>query len=251
MNVSVVIIVKNASRTIQRCLESVAGFDDVVLVDTGSTDETLEIARHFPEVRIEAIPFSGFDSTRNRAALFAQNDWILPLDADEWMTEALTEEISNFEAPGDRVVLSFWRHNWFAGTALRSKRLGREWIRRIYHRQAVKFEGAVHERLVLVDGTGRPRVAELKGKIGHEPYADVGHLFQKRWFYAQPELRRLKSAGPFMAMTRALWRFIRGYFLQGGMIDGWRGFLLVSADAYGVYLKYVWAFAEKKKLNQP
>jgi glycosyltransferase involved in cell wall biosynthesis len=243
--VSLVLIAKNAERTLARCLDSTRDFADVVLLDTGSTDRSLELARSFPHVRVLQGPFVNFSDARNRAAALARHDWIVPVDTDEWLSPELTAALLRFAPGATDQVHAFWRINWFAGQRLRS-RLGREWIRRVYHRGTVRFEGAVHERLVLIQG-GRPGVAALEGQIFHEPYASVGHLFEKRWFYAQPELRGpVAAAHPFAASLRAGWRFLRAYLLHGGFMDGWRGFTLAAADAYGVFLKYVWGYAERR-----
>jgi glycosyltransferase involved in cell wall biosynthesis len=246
--VSIVLIAKNAERSIARCLQSTQGFADVLLLDTGSTDRTLELARAFPHVRLAEGPFVNFSDARNRAAALAAHDWIVPLDTDEWFSPELAAALQQFQPSSPQQVHAFWRINWFAGQQLRS-RLGREWIRRVYHREQVCFEGAVHERLVLIQG-GRPTAAALPGRLYHEPYASVGHLFEKRWFYAQPNLRGAASAAhPAVATLRALWRFSRAYLLHAGFMDGWRGFTLAVADAYGVFLKYAWGYAERRAIS--
>ena len=243
--VSVVLIARNAERTLARCLASTVGFDDVVMVDTGSTDATLAIAARYPHVRVLHETFEDFSANRNAAAACARHDWVCPLDTDEWFDPVLAAQLQAFNPASDRQVHAFWRYNWFLGRRLRSK-LGREWIRRVYHRQQVQFVGAVHERLVRIDGGARPAVARLPGHVGHDPYASVGHLFEKRWTYARPDLRKVKAAHPAVASLRALWRFLRGWLMAGGFIDGWRGFVLASADASGVFLKYVWGYAARK-----
>lgn len=239
--VSIVLIARDASRTLARCLDSTQGFDDVLLMDTGSADDTLTIARRYSHLRVVEGPFVNFSDARNRAAAMARHPWICPLDTDEWLSPPLVAALQSFRPASDRHVHAFWRINWFAGRRLRSA-LGREWIRRVYHRDHIRFVGAVHERLLLMDDQWPP-VAALPGAVEHDPYADVGHLFQKRWFYARPDLRAgLKPGGPLKAMLRGGWRFLRGWLFKGGVIDGWRGFALAAADAYGVFLKYLWAY---------
>jgi len=243
--VSIVLIVRNAERTLARCLASTTGFDDVVMVDTGSTDATLSIAAQHPHVRVLHEAFEDFSANRNAAAAHARYDWVCPLDGDEWFDPVLAAQLNAFSPTSNRQVHAFWRYNWFLGRRLRSK-LGREWIRRVYHREQVQFVGAVHERLLLIDNGNWPSVAKLAGHVGHDPYAGVGHLFEKRWTYARPDLRKVKAAHPAIASLRALWRFLRGWVFAGGVIDGWRGFVLASADAYGVFLKYVWGYAARE-----
>lgn len=243
--VSIVLIARDAERTLERCLASTAGFDDVLLMDTGSTDATLEIASRHPHVRLVQQAFEDFSANRNAAAAMARHDWICPLDADEWFDPLLVAQLRTFAPGAETQVHAFWRYNWFLGRRLRSK-LGREWIRRVYHRRRVRFVGAVHERLLLIDSGEPPSVAKLPGHVGHDPYASVGHLFEKRWTYAQPDLRKTKAAHPAIASLRALWRFIRAWIFAAGFMDGWRGFVIASADAYGVFLKYVWGYAAQQ-----
>ncbi len=244
--VSLVIIARDAGRTLQRCLASTEGLPDVLLLDTGSTDDSLSIAHQCPWVRQVEGPFVNFSDARNRAAALARYDWICPLDSDEWLDPVLAAALRDFRPVSPNHVHAFWRHNWMLGAPLRS-RLGREWIRRVYHRQQVRFEGAVHEQLRLRNGGGRPAGAPLPGFVGHDPYADLGQLFHKRWVYARPELRgTLKAGGPFKASLRAFWRFLQGWLFKGGLRDGWRGFALASADAYGVFLKYLWAHSARR-----
>lgn len=244
--ISAVLIVRDAERVLERCLASLAAFDDVVLYDNGSADETLAIARRFANVRVASGAFDGFGPTRNSAAALARNDWILPVDADEWLTPELTQALLALRPEGDRSVYAFWRRNLFLGHRMNS-RLGREWIRRLYHRRFVRFEGRVHESFHTLDGSPI-EVRPLAGEIMHDPYGSIGHLFQKRWLYAQPDLRgELRGAHPFMATLHAAWRFLRCYLLYGGLIDGWRGFVLSVAEAYGTFLKYVWNYASRRQ----
>ena len=244
MPVSIVIITRDSARLLRRCLDSTRGFDDVIVFDNGSTDDTLDIASGYDHVRVLQGPFVDFSDVRNRAAAQADNDWICPLDADEWLSDELASALQSFASDDPQTVHAFWRLNWFAGRQLRSK-LGREWIRRVYHRRQVRFAGAVHEHLECLDGS-RPKVEPMPGAVHHDPYRDVGHLFHKRWYYAKPALRGAKRGGPLAASLRAIWRFLRGYIFAYGFIDGWRGFAIATADAYGVFLKYLWGFAARR-----
>jgi glycosyltransferase involved in cell wall biosynthesis len=247
--VSVVMIVRDAQRTLGRALASVAAFDDVVVYDTGSTDTTADIARGFPNVRYEAGVLQGFGPTRNIAAGLARHDWILPLDADEEVTPALLQGLCATPRDNPAAIHCFWRINLFLGRRLRG-RIGREYIRRMYHRHRVEFAGNVHECLRSRDGQRNPEVP-VGGELMHDSYASVGDLFHKRWRYADPALRgHLRAAHPVVASLRALWMFLRRYLVQGGVLNGWHGFVLASADAYGTFLKYVWNYAAQSRAAQ-
>lgn len=244
--ISAVMLTRDGAATIERSLASLADFAEVLVYDNGSTDATLEIAARFPNVRIVRGSFDGFGPTRNRAAQAARHDWIFNIDSDEWLTPRLRGSLRTAPLTDPQVVITFIRRNLMFGRVPRSM-LGWELIHRLYHRGHVGWQGKVHENIARLDGAPL-RTHKLGGELRHDPYRSVGHLFQKRWLYAQPELRdRLKPLHPALAAARALWRFLRCYVVQFGFIDGWQGFVVSVGDAYGTFLKYAWAYGEKKK----
>ncbi len=244
--ISAVLLARDSAATIERTLASLADFAEVLVYDNGSTDATLEIAGRFSNVRIVRGQFDGFGSTRNRAAREARHDWIFCIDSDEWLTPELRGSLRSAPITDPQLVSTLIRRNLMFGRVPRSI-LGRELIPRLYHRGHVGCEGKVHESIVQLNGS-QLRTYKLRGELWHDPYRSVGHLFQKRWTYAQPALRdRLKPLHPGLAALRALWRFLRCYVIQIGFIDGWRGFVISVADAYGTFLKYAWAYEERAR----
>ena len=111
--ISVVILTKNSQATILNTLHSTIGLDEVILLDTGSTDRTLEIAKEFPNVKIFSSPFTSFGTLRNLAASYAKNDWILSLDSDEVLSFALKHILMNLVPPNNKVLYSFPFKNFF------------------------------------------------------------------------------------------------------------------------------------------
>ena len=244
--ISAVMLVKDAQATLEQSLASLADFSEVLVYDTGSTDDTLRIAAGFANVRLVQGNFDGFGPARNRAAALAAHDWIFNIDSDEWLTSELRSSLRDVRLDDSRLVQTFIRRNLMFGHVPRSL-LGWELIHRLYHRGQVGWTGKVHESIGMLDGSPM-RTHKLSGELWHEPYRSVGHLFHKRWLYAQPELRdRLKPLHPAFAALRALWRFIRCYIVQVGFIDGWRGFVISVADASGTFLKYAWAYHEQQR----
>ncbi|TVQ41650.1 MAG: glycosyltransferase family 2 protein [Wenzhouxiangella sp.] len=241
--ISVVLIVRDAEPTLERCLAALDRFDEVLVYENGSTDRSAEIARACPNVCLVTGEFEGFGPTRNKAAALACHDWILALDADEFLDKTAVDALAGLALDSDPgAVYALRRRNWLAGRALRS-RLGTEKVKRLYHRDHHHFDGHVHER--LLDGRGdRARARLLPGRLEHHPYRDIGQLFEKRWRYADPRLRGASRLHPALALLRAGWRFVRCYVLHYGLIDGWRGLVLSVAEAYGSFLKYAWAYAE-------
>lgn len=242
--ISAVILVRDAEATIAKTLDSLADFDEVLVYDNGSQDGTLMIAARYSNVRIVQGLFDGFGPTRNRAAALARHPWIFNIDSDEWLTPALRESLRTAPLHDPGLIQTCIRRNLMLGRVPRSP-MGRELIHRLYHRERTGWMGKVHENIVPLDGS-RLRMHRLNGELWHDPYRSVGHLFHKRWVYAQPNLRdRLKPLHPGVALGRGAWRFFRCYVIQLGFIDGWQGFVLSIADAYGTFLKYTWAYAER------
>jgi glycosyltransferase involved in cell wall biosynthesis len=246
--VSAVILARDAEQTLARCLDSLTDFDEVLLYDNGSRDGTLAIAARYANVRIVQGTFDGFGPTRNRAAGAARHDWIFNIDSDEWLTPRLRDSLKQVGLENPGTIYTFIRRNLMFGHVPRSL-LGWELIHRLYHRRHTGWTGKVHESIGPLDGSPM-RTHKLAGELWHDPYRSVGHLFHKRWIYAQPELRdRLKPLHPGLAALRALWRFLRCYVIQVGFVDGWRGFVVSVADAYGTFLKYTWAY--QMRVTQP
>lgn len=244
--ISAVILARDAADTLTRTLESLADFDEVLVYDNGSTDNTAELVARYANVRLVTGPFEGFGPTRNRAAALARHDWIFNIDSDEWLQPELRASLRAAPLNDARLVFTFIRRNLMLGRVPRSL-MGWELIHRLYHRQQVGWSGKVHESIGMLDGS-RMRTHKLRGELWHEPYRSVGHLFHKRWVYAQPELRdRLKPKHPALAAWRGAWRFFRCYVIQLGFVDGWQGFVLSVADAYGTFLKYAWAYHERER----
>lgn len=241
-HVSVVLIVGDGVRGLRRCLDSLRAFDDVVVLDNGSSGAAAAIIADCPWVRRVAGEFQGFGPTRNLAASHARNDWLLSIDADEWATPELVDTLRVLRPTDGRFIHTLVRRSVFLGRPLRSG-LGRERLKRLYHRRHYRFEGGVHEWFVALDG-GRVRSQRLAGgEVWHDSYTDIGELFHKRWLYAQPALRdHLRHRHPALALLRAWWRFVRCYLIKAGFIDGWRGLVLAYAEGYGTFLKYAWRY---------
>lgn len=248
--ISAVILVKDAATTIAKTLDSLADFDEVLVYDNGSQDDTKKLALQYANVRVVEGKFDGFGPTRNRAAALARYPWIFNIDSDEWLTPELQQSLRSAPLHDPGLIHTFIRRNLMLGRVPRSP-MGRELIHRLYHRDQSGWFGKVHERLGPLDGS-RMRMHRLAGELRHNPYRSMGHLFHKRWVYAHPDLRdQLKPLHPSLAFGRGMWRFIRCYVIQLGFIDGWQGFVLSIADAYGTFLKYTWAYAERRPKPDP
>lgn len=239
MRLSVIVITKNEETSIRRCLESVKWADEIIVLDSGSTDDTVKICREFTP-HVHQTDWPGFGPQKNRALEHASGNWVLSLDADEWVTPALRDEIAGAVAQAQNVAaFRLPRLSSFCGRFMRHSGWWPDHVVRLFRRGAATFsDDAVHER-VIVDGT----TGTLHEPLMHETFVDLDELLAKMNNYstlsAQDMHRAGKRAGLRMAVVRALWAFVRTYFLRGGLLDGREGFMLAVATAEGTYYRYV------------
>lgn len=239
MTLSVVVITKNEEAGIRRCLESVAWADEIVVLDSGSTDRTVEISRELGARVTVTADWPGFGPQKNRALEQASCDWVVSLDADEWVTPALRDEILGAVSnPGGAVAFRIPRLSSFCGRFMRHSGWWPDHVVRLFRRGAARFSAdAVHERVMVEGKTGT-----LHEPIMHETFVDLDELLEKMNNYsslAAREMRREgRRSGLAAAVLRAGWAFLRTYFLRGGFLDGREGFMLAVATAEGTYYRY-------------
>ncbi|HEX7385663.1 MAG TPA: glycosyltransferase family 2 protein [Castellaniella sp.] len=238
MTLSVVIITKNEAAHIEACLDSVAFADEIVVLDSGSTDATCELARA-RGARVEVSDdWPGFGPQKNRALALATGDWILSLDADERVPDDLAQEIcrtvSASQANGYRMA----RLSSFCGRPILHSGWWPDYVLRLFRRGAGQFsDDQVHEH-VQVPG----KVDTLAAHLLHDPYRSLEHFIDKLNRYstdgalkAYAKGRRTTVLGPF---GHASWTFIRHYLLRRGFLDGWQGLVLAGMAATGSFYRY-------------
>ncbi|MDD2266015.1 glycosyltransferase family 2 protein [Sulfuricurvum sp.] len=237
MGVSVVIIVKNGAATLSSCLESLKAFDDVVVYNNGSTDNTAEIASAYPNVRLIEGEFIGFGPTKNAAAEYAVHDWILSLDADEVMDEAIVAEIMSL-ALESKTVYTLLRKNFYKTTEIRHC-WGADEIVRIYHRKTTRYSDKhVHEH-ILSEGLGR---STLHNSFSHYPYQSISEFVIKAdrysTLFATDNVGK-KSSSPTKAFFNGLYSFFRTYILKRGFLDGYAGLIIAFSHMATNFYKYI------------
>jgi glycosyltransferase involved in cell wall biosynthesis len=251
---SVTIITRDEAHNIAQALQSVAWADELVVVDSGSTDETIAIARRYTD-RVFVREWPGYSAQKNHAATLASHDWILSLDADERVTPALATEIrttleSDPLARGFRIP----RVTWHLGRWIRSTDWYPDFQIRLYDRRVARFgERRVHES-VQVDGP----VATLRHELEHHAYRDLAHHVATVQRYtdlaarqAYEEGRRATLGG--LALHPPL-AFARNYLLRGGIRDGVPGLIVSTMNAFYVYLKLakLWELqADRSRQRRP
>ena len=250
MTLSVTIITRNEQAAIRRCLESVAWADEIVLLDSGSGDDTARIARECGAKVHVAPDWPGFGPQKNRALDLATGDWVLSLDADEWVTPELRIEIERAMAAPDHLpAYRMPRLSSYCGRFMRHSGWWPDHVTRLFKRGAARFsDDLVHERLV-VDGV----IGTLRAPLWNEAIVDLDDALGKMNAYstagAMMLMERGKKASLAGAVWHGAWTFFRTYFLRAGFLDGREGFMLAVSNAEGAYYRYLKLFllGEKRK----
>lgn len=237
---SVIIIAKNEEANIARCLESVRFANEIIVLDSGSTDKTMVIAKQHTD-QVFLTDWHGYGMQKQRALAKASGDWVLNLDADESVTPELQEEIkkamnsSEFDAYRLPIKMVFY------GKVLRYSSSPKRHVR-LFKRAMSSFnpEEIIHEKVILADGT---RIGKIKAPIMHHSYQDVSHVLYKINKYSSYSAKSRLAAKPAASFIRTicstLWMFARCYLLQFGFLDGREGFLFAIFNAQGTFYRGV------------
>lgn len=236
---SAVIITLNEERNIGRCLQSVQGVaDDVVVVDSMSTDKTAEICAEYG-VNFITRKWEGYSTTKNFANAQAKYDWILSLDADEALSDELKASIIEAKK-GEMKTYRFSRLTNYCGQWIKHGGWYPDYKLRIFDRRKAQWEGSIHENLVL---QGSTPVETLKGDLLHYSFYTIdGHIAQADKFArlkAQQMYDKGKGFSPLKAAFAPAWKFFQQYFLKLGFLDGYYGLVIAKISAQSVGMRYV------------
>jgi glycosyltransferase involved in cell wall biosynthesis len=236
--ISVTILVKNGEKHIERVLQALKEFDEVAILDTGSSDATLDIASKFANVSIHKSPFLGFGKSHNLLSSLAKHDWILSIDADEVVTKELANEIFSLSLKSDEVY-SFWRKNFYRGKWIKGCGWYPDRVFRLYNRTKTSFSNAeVHEAI----NTKGLSTASLQGHIEHYPYETVSDFLTKMQSYSTLFAKQYagkKKSSIFHALGHGLFAVIKSYFLKKGFLLGHEGFVISLYNGHTAYYKYL------------
>ena len=246
-SLSVILITKNEAANIRACLESVAWADEIVVVDSGSADDTVKIAQELG-AQVYVHDWPGFGPQKNRALDYASKDWVLSLDADERVTPELRAEIATVlrrEQGADSWLVP--RLSSYCGRFMRHSGWYPDLLPRLFRRGKARFsDDLVHERLIVEGEPGK-----LKGMLLHYAFDDLEEVLHKVNQYssagAQMMQRRGRRASLTGAVLRGFWAFVRTYALRGGFLDGREGFMLAVSNAEGTYYRYLKLMLLNKK----
>lgn len=241
MRLSAVIITHNEERNIRRCLQSLKGIaDEIVVVDSGSTDGTERICRE-EGVMFQHHPWEGYSAQKNYAETLATGDWILSIDADEALSDTLSASIRNLFAstPDQTKVYSFNRLTNFCGKWIKHCGWYPDEKVRLWTRGTAQWDGVVHEQLSF---SHHPQQERLQGDLLHYSYYNVTEFVERQIHYAtlaaEKEYERGRRATTGAVVFKPFWKFIRDYIFKGGLFDGHAGFVICKTNAFYTFVKY-------------
>lgn len=238
---SAVLIVRNEAANLRACLESVRFANEIVVVDSGSTDDTVAIAREYTNQVFVETDWRGYGVQRQRAQSLARGDWIFMIDADERVTPRLQAEIERLVARDDRnVYAAVPRLSFCFGRFIRHSGWYPDYVVRLYPRERARYDNAsVHERVVPDPGM---RLERLTGDLLHYTYRDLEHYLVKSARYASAWAAERQRAGRRASLTQGILHgiacFVRMYLLRFGFLDGRAGLLLALLSAHSTFTKY-------------
>jgi (heptosyl)LPS beta-1,4-glucosyltransferase len=238
---TVALITKNEVDNIEPCLQSVAWADEIVIIDSGSTDGTLALAKKYTDKIFIETDWQGFGCQRQRAQAKATGDWILALDADERVTPDLKKEILDVLKKDDRcTVYALPRLTWAFGSFIRHSGWYPGYVFRLYPADKVQYDDApVHENLNI---GSRLRIGYLNGNLLHYTFKGLTDWTIKQARYAGDWAVHKAQDGKRVGFTACIIHsaayFIKAYVLQFGFLDGRAGFMVAISSAYYGFLKY-------------
>ena len=246
--ISACVTAGNEERNIARCLTSLGWCDEIVVVDSFSTDRTVEISRRFTD-RVYQHEWLGYIGQKNLVINMARHPWVLILDADEEVSPALRDEMLNaLERDGDACAgYEFPRQVHYLGRWIRHGEWYPDIKLRLFRRALGHAEGREPHDHIVVKG----RVSRLRNPIFHYTYDDIrDHLDTVNRFSSITAAEMFKEGGrPRMVdlWIRPLWRFLKAFVFKGGILDGRRGLLIAVISAFGVLVKYskLWEFHQQ------
>jgi len=236
--ISACILAKNSQRSIAATLASLSRLNEVILLDTGSTDQTLAIARTFPNVVVHQVVFSRFGLLRNQAALMAKNNWILAIDSDEVLSTPLQNEILSL-ALDQNAVYEINFHNYYNGKRIVGCGWHPEKHIRLYNRRSNRFSDSLIHEGVLINGL---QVKRLTHSILHTPYGSISDFLLKMQLYSDlfaQENRGLRSSSFAKALAHASAAFFKSYVLKYGILMGKEGAIISFYNANMAFYKYL------------
>ncbi|EAJ0360759.1 glycosyltransferase [Campylobacter lari] len=248
--ISVIMIVKNAQKTLKACLESLQEFGEIVLIENDSNDDTLKIAYEFSKsyknIKIYQHKFIGFGPLKNLAISYTSNDWIFNIDADELAKKEFLQELWQIEANKEDIIV-LPRENLYNGEWIKACGWWPDHVMRVFNKTHTSFNGnLVHESLILHEDSKK---IKLQNGLRHFAFDDIDGLLDKLQKYSKLwALQNLhKESSIYKALLRGTWTFFRNYILKKGIFYGYKGFIISTCNGLGAFFKYMKLYELKKQ----
>ncbi len=240
--ISAIIISKNSEKTINNCLNSLSFLNEIIVLDSGSSDRTQEICRQFTNLVFET-DWQGFGIQKNRALEKATGDWVLSIDSDEKITKELALEIQTVIREEKYTAFYMPRLSNYCGKWIKYGDWNPDNVLRLWKRGTAHFTNdLIHEKVVLEEG----KIGYLKHHLLHYTYPNLESVLSKMNSYstlgAKMAFEKGKKSSLSKAILHGLWTFVRGYFFKLGFLDGREGFILAVSNAEGCYYRYLKLF---------
>ena len=251
--ISACVITFNDEHTVAWSVASVQWVDEIVVVDTGSTDRTIEIAEQLGARVVRTTPFDGFGAMRNRALEHCSHDWVLSLDADEHCTRPLQDEIKALLS-GDPAHDAYFvpRDNYLMGRWIR----GSGWHRnartpQLFRKSRFRYTASLaHEGHELA--SDRPP-GWTTNVAWHFPFSTIEEVLHKANLYSSLSARSSseKPTSMWSALGHGLWTFVRLYVFRAGFVDGWAGFIIALSNFEGTFYRYAKRYEKTQNWGVP
>ncbi|NGX49505.1 MAG: hypothetical protein K940chlam5_01103 [Candidatus Anoxychlamydiales bacterium] len=236
--ISVVMLCKNSSDTLTKVLDELVAFDEVILIDTGSTDNSLDIAKNYKNVKIFSKKFDGFGNLRNAGAKLSKNDWILALDTDEVVSLGLKNEIFSKKLDPNNIY-GFSFLNFYNNKLIKCCGWHREKHLRLYNKNKTSFsKSLVHEKLLEEN----VKIEYLESSVSHFSYRKTDDFLQKMIKYTTlfaEQNKNKKKSSLSKAIFHGLFAFFKSYILKKGFLAKKEGFIISVYNANVAFYKYL------------
>ncbi len=242
MQLSIIIITKNAATHIEACLTSVAWCDEIIVVDCGSSDNTVALCRPFTNKVYITDDWPGFGPQKNRALAKATGKWVLSIDADERITPALQQEIKQAISQNSVTAFRVPRQSRYCGRWIKHSGWTPDYVIRLFRRDCGRFsDDLVHEKVQVLQRGGD--IGTLKSPLLHYSFNSLEEVLEKVNSYSTANAQMAYAKGKKSSLKKAifhgLWAFVRTYVLRAGFLDGRVGFMLAVSNAEGTYYRYL------------
>jgi (heptosyl)LPS beta-1,4-glucosyltransferase len=256
-SIAAALIVKNEARHLSDCLQTVKDWvDEIIILDSGSTDDTQEIARRYTDKVFISAGWPGFGPQRRKAQRFVTSQYVFWIDADERVSAELRQSIEKIlEGPEIPTVYSVSRISRAFGRYIRHSGWYPDRIVRLYPTLLTQYDNAlVHEKIEVPEGV---ETIHLKGDLFHYTYDDIGNYLEKSIRYArawaEQQQAKGRNAGVFEGTAHAVGRFFKMYFIDRGFMDGKQGLLLAVLSGFSTFVKYaeLWCRCNRITKDRP